>query len=294
MKKNIIFCLCMAVAMMFTACNKDQDGVYNPAKKIQKIYSVENGVQQVEEVWHWDGNLLNSIDLYEEGQLYNTTTFKYDGNRLTTLQNGYSYAKFYYEGKKINRVEVYYTGFEEPIGLYLFDYKGNKLSQIYMEFDMSSFIDKKALVNPLKYILPASCSKVENLIAQHENEAKEYKESMTMQFTWTGNNVTSIILIEENTFGDATNTVTSFNQCTFDNKENPVKGFISALFGATNIENFYCNKNNILKSTTTQDDIEYYTTENVYEYEDKYPVKVTTTTTDGEGTVFVDSYIYEY
>ena len=116
-----------------------------------------------------------------------------------------------------------------------------------------------------------------------------------MQFTWTGNNVTSIILIEENTFGDATNTVTSFNQCTFDNKENPVKGFIAALFGVTNAENLYCNKNNILTITTTQDGIVYNTTENVYEYEDNYPVKVVSTSTDNlYNEVVVNTTIYEY
>ena len=30
----------MAVAVMFSACNKDQDGVYTPGKKIQKIYII--------------------------------------------------------------------------------------------------------------------------------------------------------------------------------------------------------------------------------------------------------------
>lgn len=281
--------------MMFAACNKDQDGVYNPAKKIQKIYSVKDGVQNLKEVWHWNGNLLTSIDQYFEGRSYYTTTFQYDGNRLTSLRSVGSYATFHYKGKKIDYIEVYFDGFEEPIGLYVFEYKGNKLSQIYMEFYYSIIIDKKALVNPLKYILPASCSEVESLIVQHANEAKEYTERMTMEFAWTGNNVTSVLLTDDYYNGEQTNSVSSLNQCTFDNKENPVKGFIAALFGVTNAENLYCNKNNILTITTTQDGIVYNTTENVYEYEDNYPVKVVSTSTDNlYNEVVVNTTIYEY
>lgn len=54
MKKSIVFCLCMAVVALFSACNRDQgeDGVFNPSKKLQKIYLVGNGVQNLQQVWN--------------------------------------------------------------------------------------------------------------------------------------------------------------------------------------------------------------------------------------------------
>lgn len=293
MKKSIISCLCMAVLVMFTACNKDQDGVYNPAKKIQKIYSVNDGVQQVKEVWHWDGKLLTSIDLYEEGQLYTTNTFHYDGDRLTTLRNGYSYATFNYNGKMIDKIEVFYPGIENPMGTYVFEYDGKKLKRIVLTVDYSSIVDKKSILNPLRYVVPTSCAAVESIIAQHANEAKEYTEKITLDLTWTGNNVTSVVATEESTVMGITNTTSSLTQCTFDNKENPVKGFIAALLGATNMENLYCNKNNMLTNTTSQNGVVYSSTTNVYEYDGNFPTKVTSTKTEN-GNAFVSSCIYEY
>ena len=294
MKKSFVFCLCMAVVVLFSACNKDQDGVFNPAKKIQKIYTVEDGAQVLSEVWNWDGNLLTSIDLYEGGVLSSTTKFEYDGNRLITLRDGYSYATFNYDGKKIDYVNVYYTGYEDPLAVYSFEYNGKKLSQIKMVLDYSDIYGKKSLVNPLKYALPASCAVVENVVAQHVSEAKEATETITMKLTWTGNNVTAVEATEETSFLGYTQSVSDLSQCTFDNKENPIKGFISSLFAVTEVENLYCNKNNMLSITTSQNGVLYSSTTNVYEYEGDFPSKVTSTTTDNEGEVFVSSYVYEY
>ncbi len=293
MKKSIIFSLCMAVVVMFTACNKDQDGVYNPAKKIQKIYSVNDGAQVLSEAWNWNGNLLTSIDLYEDGVLSTTTDFEYDGNRLVTLRSGYSYATFNYNGKKIDYVNVYYTGYADPLAVYYFEYNGKKLSQIKMVVDYSGLIDKKSLVNPLKYVLPASCAVVESMVAQHVCDAKEATETMTLKLTWTGNNVTTVEATEESSFFGQTESVTSLTQCTFDNKENPIKGLISSLFAVTDVENLYCNKNNMLTTTTSQGGVVYSSTTNVYEYDGNFPTKVTSTTT-GEGDAFVSTCIYEY
>lgn len=295
MKKSIIFCLCMAVVVMFTACNKDQDGVFNPAKKIKKIYSVNDGAQQVEEIWHWDSNLLTSIDLYELGTIYNTNTFHYDGNRLTTIRDGYSYATFNYDGKKIDHINVYYNGHDDPIVVYTFAYKGQKLSQIKMEMDYSNIFGKiKSVVNPLKYVLPESCDAVQGMIAQNVSETKAASETITMNFTWSGNNATTVEAIEEYNYDGQLVTVSSLTQCTFDNKVNPTKGFIGTQFGSSNTESFYCNQNNFLTTTTSQNGVVYSSTKMEYEYEDNYPVKITSTTTDNNGDVDVDKRIYEY
>jgi len=102
MKKSIIFCICIAVIAMFSACNKDQEGVYNPSKKIQKIYSVnDNGVKELEEVWNWNGKLLVAIvDVDDNSE----STFLYDKKqRLTSIDTKDSHSEFTYDGKYLLR-----------------------------------------------------------------------------------------------------------------------------------------------------------------------------------------------
>ena len=67
MKKSIVFCLCMAVVALFSACNRDQgeDGVFNPSKKLQKIYLVGNGVQNLQQVWNWNGDLSLHLPFFD-------------------------------------------------------------------------------------------------------------------------------------------------------------------------------------------------------------------------------------
>ena len=294
MKKNIIFCLCVTIIALFASCNKDPDGVYNPAKKIHKIYEVNDVYgTYVSEVWNWNGNQLASINRYDHrGDLYATNTYQYDGDRLITIRNISSYATLNYKENKIDCINVYLTGKNAPIAVYSFQYKGNKLSHLLTIVDDNQFslLDKKSLVNPLKFILPEVCASVEKLIEKSENESKG-EVTITMDFTWTGKNITSV---ETNMVSDhsASSDVT---KCTFDHKQNPVEGFLGSLFGSGNL---YCNQNNLLSATTTSFGTPFLTTTYDYEYEGNYPVKMTVTTTYQdlyEGIIpDVVTYIYEY
>lgn len=292
MKKSVIFCLCVAIFALFASCNKNPDGVYNPAKKIKKIY-VDDGVYgtYVSDVWNWNGNQLSSINRYDQrGDLYATNTYHYDGDRLIKVRNESSYATFNYKGNKIDYINVYYTGDDDPITVYTFQYKGNKLSHLNIDNKFTiSLTDKKSLVNPLKFILPEVYASVEKLIEKSANESKG-AESITMDFTWTGKNITSV---KTNTASEnyASSEVT---ECTFDNKRNPVEGFLGSMFGSGNL---YCNHNNLLSATTTSFGTPFSTTTYDYEYEDNYPVKMTVTTTYEDlyaGDIPNVTYIYEY
>ena len=85
MKKSIIFCFCVALVALFISCDK-KEGVYNPSKKIQKIYTVEDGDKELSEVWHWDGKVLTSID-YIDDMYATTATFSYDKNNRMIFFN---------------------------------------------------------------------------------------------------------------------------------------------------------------------------------------------------------------
>lgn len=293
MRKSIIFCLCVTVIAFFASCNRDPDGVYNPAKKIHKIYEVNDVYgTYVSEVWNWNGNLLSSINIYDQrGDLYATHTYQYDGDRLITIRNqsSYTYATLNYKEDKIDYINVYYTGDDDPITVYSFQYKGNKLSHLTID-NKFIMLDKKSLVNPLKVILPDVYASVENLIEKSANESKG-GETITMDFTWTGKNITSVVT---KAVSDHSATL-DVTECTFDHKRNPVGGFIGSIFGS---DNLYCNQNNLLSATTTSFGTPFSTTTYDYEYEDNYPVKITKTTTyqdPYEGVIpDVVTYIYEY
>ena len=117
-----------------------------------------------------------------------------------------------------------------------------------------------------------------------------------MNLTWTGSNVTKVEATQEFFGFEQHINITSVTQYTFDKKKNPIRYFVGAMLGNSDVSNLYFNQNNILTGTSTvQGSVESFITEKYeYEYEDDYPVKVTSTTTDEDRTVFVDSYIYEY
>ena len=279
MKKSVILCLCMTVVFLFTACNKEQDGIYNPSRKIQKIHTVLNAPLNAEElqdlvvVWNWDGDVLSSIDFYENEVLTSTNQFTYEGNRLTTVRNASSYANFSYDEEKIDEIKVYLTEYDEPFLKYSFEHRGGKVSEIEVEYHYIAGLDKKALVDPLTYILPQSCEPAAKMIAERAKEVKGY-EKATMKLTWIGGNVTSVKTVSESDMSNSSNSYVT--RCTFDNKENPMKSCIALFaFGNTNSFMDFCNKNNILTTVTSTGSLSKITTTYVYEYNGDYPTKVT-------------------
>ena len=108
LKKSLIYLSCFALLACFASCNKTEDGVYNPSKKIHKIYEVnENGEATLSQDWHWDGDMLTSIDNYY-ALLTLTDHFTYDDqSRLTRIDNGSSHSEFFYDGKELRTVIVF-------------------------------------------------------------------------------------------------------------------------------------------------------------------------------------------
>ncbi|MBO7445375.1 MAG: hypothetical protein J6T86_03085 [Bacteroidales bacterium] len=292
MKKSIILCLSIAVIALFSACNKDQEGVYNPSKKIQKIYEVEDGVQALSAVWNWDGDLLASIDEYSGMDIF-TTTFSYDNsNRLIAMDNAVSHSECFYDGNKIQKIVVTSNGVE--LGSYEFEHKGSKISLIKMNFDLGleDFDWKKAaIVNPLHFIIPEVCPTVKSAMENCSKDAKG--EEITMAMIWSGNNVKTIEVNYTSFIGTVTETV----DLTYDNKINPTYGLLAQM--STNVAaNLFVNKNNPLTITTRISGYDYNKQTFTYEYQDNIPVKVIWTDVENLGTedeeVTVTTRIYEY
>ena len=292
MKKSIIFCVSLAVIALFSACNKNPEGTYNPSKKIQKIYNIEDGTQALSEVWNWDGDLLKSIEDYS-GKDASITTFSYDNsNRLVSMDNVYSHSECFYDGNKIQKIVV--TSYGVEVGSYEFEHKGSKISQIKMNFDidMDDFDWKKAaVINPMRFLIPEVQQTMRSVMEKCSKEAKG--EEITMDLNWSGNNVKTIAVNYVSSMGVVTETV----ELTYDTKNNPTYGSLAQL--STNaVANLFVNKNNPLTITTLVGSYLYDKQTFTYEYAGNYPVKVVWEDAEFPGTAeeetSVTTMIYEY
>ena len=88
MKKVLILSLCAVLCAALISCEKEKPGVYNPKKKIQKIYCENDGEKVLDQVWNWSGKLLNRIDYYYHGNVAGSDVYSYDSkNRIVRITN---------------------------------------------------------------------------------------------------------------------------------------------------------------------------------------------------------------
>ena len=294
MKKSIIFCLCVAVIALFSACNKDPEGVYNPSKKIQKVFTVnEDGEKVLTEVWQWDGDVLTAIGYYDyDGTLAFMNRFSYDSkNRLIAMDGDGAHADYIYDGNKIDKVVMTADGVE--VGSYEFEHKGNKISEIKIDMDIFDGWgdddlgwDKKGVVYPLYFMMPEAFPMLEAAFKECSKDSKG--DQVKIRLNWGGNNVKSM----EVSFNIMGMNMTEKADITYDNKNNPMYGSFAAM-SSTVVGNLFLNKNNPLTVKTSYMGQVLGTSDYTYEYEGDYPVKVTRKTVDEEMTD-VTTTIYEY
>ena len=293
MKKSIIFCLCIAVIALFSAC-KDPDGVYNPSKKIQKVFTVnEDGEKVLAETWRWDGDVLTSIDYLDyDGTIALTNRFSYDNqNRLIAADGGGAHCEYIYDGKKIEKIVMTADGSE--VASYEFKHKGNKISEIEIDIDLFDDWDdddygwdKKDIVFPLRFMMPEIYSEVEAAVKKCSKDSKG--DQVKIKLNWSGDNVKSMDM----SFNIMGMNMTETAEFTYDNKNNPMYGSLAAASSSA-VENLFLNKNNPLTVKISYLGQILGTSDYTYEYEDNYPVKVTCKTVEDEMTN-VATIIYEY
>ena len=176
MKRITLLVAVLTLEMFFVSCNKE--GLYNPKKKIEKIYSsmeyksefYNNGSWNVEhdfiypkylaETWNWEGNRLKSISYYTwQGLLYDVETFEYTGLRLSAISWG-SGERFVFNYKQgvISSIE----GFKETEKTvhYEFTHKNGKIRNIKI-WDYTNKKESSPMrsVNTLRFFIPAADTK---------------------------------------------------------------------------------------------------------------------------------------
>jgi hypothetical protein len=216
-KLNKVVTMVMMGMVIFsmTCCHKE--GVYNPSKKISKIYyQTSTGVKTLSQTWSWEKNKLVRID-YSGGSFI---TLEYDKSRLSKITySGGAYQEFEYDGSKLTAINEY-TANRLFDGSYSFEHDGSKISEMtyeeYYDASKSKAIeasDKSLMASTLRFILPVPLSDDNSLPTQKIRKAGVYRYVVT--FTWKGGNVESIT--ESSTDSQVASTTTY----TYDKKKNP-------------------------------------------------------------------------
>ena len=272
-------------ASMFSSCKKD--GVYNPKKKINKIYSQNSkGEKILSETWTWDNDKLMRID-YGGG----FEVFEYDKDKLIkfTYNNG-NYEKYTYNGSKIDKVELWNKEGNDVLIEYKFEYTENKISKIsskcYISFDDMETSLNNQKNNALRFVLP---EQIANIISiPFENKLKNRKTSetvsITMELTWKGDNIEKVIYISN--YNSLNLSSTEIFHYTYDNKLNPMYGYLNGRTDAT-------SKNNVKKMIMTDGNEPSLEEEYSYVYDGKFPTEITRTQTLGTHKSTSVTY-YEY
>lgn len=311
MKKTFLFLAFVCVAMLFSSCNKE--GVFNPKKKISKIYKYSsysiNGNtttfdKSLSEVWTWNkNNTLAKIEKYDGNNIVGTETYTYDKKRIVRV-DGTETSPYYliyriefkYSGKELSEV-AFYEGNDLTTTL-KFTHQNGKVTKMESVFE-SNDIDKS--MRALRHLVPEQFYM--NLEKTHEKNPSKYNakdendHTVTWEATWDKDNINKIVITEK--YGAFEIEVTTM-EYKYDSNNNPYYGFLSGDIGEQSGANYF-SKNNITQMTTqyqqSNNEISDNSTETVnytYTYTGKFPLTCSYTTTYLEANqTFTTEYEYK-
>lgn len=304
--KQLVKLLVIALALVFVGASCQKEGVYNPKQKIDRVYyseeviteeydsydgtwdrEVETVLKYVKEVWHWDGNLLTSIDFYSQsGDLFYTENYSYDGKRLTRVSwGGSGYYDIAYDGNELSSISLMSGTTLET--LFEFDHEGGKISEIEVTTYDSDDKADVALRSICRFFMPDMNSKCVDQFVAMAKKANETKESYTYKIglEWIGNNVHRMVT-DYGPYRYST-------EFSYDSKLNPFYGMFD--FDEFTFTDMF-SKNNILSETSFyEDEIEEATYQ--YNYSGNYPTTKTQSSKYESSTYkrsTTSTYYYEY
>jgi len=273
MKKYLF--LILALSILFIGCEKE--GVYNPNKKIKRIYEESlsgSSPKRLSQEWTWEKKQLKKIDYYWDNQISYTENFSYDNkNRLIRIED-YSYGERYeikYDKDGVSKIELYID---------------NELYQIMnFKYDRNKIVEVSVIVIDNSKILVSKSNKPESFISMilPIKEVKDRIRSKNtkgnyvkyFEFEYDGNNLSKMKEIDGSW-------IEEYTYENYDKKSNP---FYSNVYSIS--EGF--SKNNVGKVINRWETREY-----EYTYDGKFPTEVTMKyTVPGFSTLVYRTY-YEY
>ena len=280
MTKKIII-LAAATICLFAACQKSE-GVFDPGKKLSKIYSettityagmeVSSG-RYLSEEWNWDGDKVTRYVSYNtDGTVRYSYDFVYDGKNLTRLDanDGY-YTEFIYDGKKLQEIRISYDG-ELTSKAVVTKRDGKKITQ--MTATSYEYIEsyKRQMNTVLQMLMPESAAEFIATSLEKQVATKGGETTTSIDLTWTGDNITKIALTEDDGVAEMV--------YSYDNKSNPRQGFHVDLRNTASMSVWGSENNEIYDSIVANyGEGQTYNLSNHYEYEydGQWPVKRTST-----------------
>lgn len=264
-------------ALAFTSCHKD--GVFNPKKKISRVFTQYNGGNKtLEATYIWNKNKLDKID-YGDGYF---AYFKYDGKRVSQISLESTVLNFTYNGAKLSKVELSYRG--QLATSIEVTHNGNKITKLSITEYESDYKGTKNIICAglcLRGILPANtCDNlVEKQIQAKESGGKGTYNS-TIEFKYDGWNIIEERWVEDN----------EVYNYTYDKGNNPFFGLLGDIGEGSDYVEYLESKNNIEKVSNTYNG-NYSESSFSYSYDGKWPTERRRIYSDGTlGT----TYFYEY
>ncbi len=224
----------LLVTFLFSLVSCHKDGVYNPKRKITKLYHQPvNGEKYCYQEWNWNGKLLESIvHLLPSGASNAITKYYYENDRIKEIRDYGRSILFSYDKSHIEKVEVFYGGkLETEIRFF---HTKNKITKIeFTEFDSKS---NAAHLQGL-----FSLHTFDNIQNFYENRDIKDNKAVTfwsIEYIYEGNNVFQEKYIEGN--------LISIYTFKYDKKINP---FYHLLYGSDSFTYIDVSKNNIVSIT---------------------------------------------
>ena len=304
MKRIVIVFIAIIVAIAFSSCEKEQLGMYNPGKKIHKIYELKISEKVLTETWTWEGDKLMRVDIVNTGGASVTDIFEYDGKFMSKITRTITHSSgenvvgeflFSYDGKKLTKLETLAEGAMNASVTFL--YEGNKVSKMVTEFSfpiIKSSQEIDMVFSSLRYVMPTEVLKPLKQQTHRNMEKSTTAEStvLTTTLTWDGNNIAKISA--ESMVNNELQIIDS--ELSYDNMNNPFYcnylGSITTTITA-GAGTYGMAKNNPVKVVSLISNMPYYYEENIlnYKYENKYPVEVTYIEI---GRDYTETIYYEY
>lgn len=230
---------------------EDIMGVYNPGKKIKKVYKSDSDTEKyLLENWNWTGNFLESID-------------HYDWQNIWKYKENYSYD----DNERLIRIDYY--GSES--GSVVFEYIGSELKSVKKYYDQ--------YLSVVYYDFKYQNGKLNEYSCQHNPNSNGWKD--VFQLVWSGDNMEKCtIWNEKEDYSETTSFV-------YDKKHNPMKGFVAPIvrdkwvFAGKMGFAFCLSENNFIRY---EKDDENSSVDFVYQYDiDGYPTSFTKVHQDNVG-----------
>lgn len=298
MKKLGLLCLTVLLMTVFTSCDKDELGVFNPKWRLAKVYS-EADMHYLQEQWSWSTDHLERIDYYKKnGNVDYSQIYHYDKNRLSSIVMDKMHSDFVYDGKTLTNINTYYG--DQLIESYALSYDKKKLSHLSVQKTLDKSFDRPACdfltcLFPMEDPAPVAC-----LYSNGDSKGTYDYTAAEVDFIWEGDNIKYMKMSINRPDGVQKLTYTYI----YDQNINPKKNFFTLYVDHLMLDQYphspFCSSNNVTSVYIT-DETNFQTCTHSYtysyDYYKKYPTKMhllkyndMSLTTD---SLLLYSYIYQ-